>query len=302
MFSAMSMSWQHTLIGRLFDGANSDGAWGYHPGGTAFTEPTSLASLALVVHGAAPQRRRTGLDWMAEVQQENGSLPLSPDLSSPCWPTGLAILAWLGADADRRPRYEGNVQKAGSWLLNIRGRPAPHAPDVLGHDTSLQGWPWVADTHSWVEPTAYAVAALRAVGKAEHPHVREGVRLLLDRTIPEGGWNYGNKRVLRNTLRPFPATTGIALAALAGEPPDSRIEASIGYLIEELGHVRSPQSLAWGLIGLTAWKARPASSPDWLAEAADQATRREPNIPEEALLLLAGAEWHPPQNARDDVF
>ena len=61
--------------------------------------------------------------------------------------------------------------------------------------------------------------ALRAAGRASHPRVREAVRLLCDRALDEGGWNYGNTRVFANTLQPFPATTGIALTALAGERP-----------------------------------------------------------------------------------
>lgn len=143
------------------------------------------------------------------------------------------------------------------------------------------------NTHAWVEPTAYAILALRGAGKGEHPRVREGTQLILDRAIPGGGWNYGNPRVYRNTLRPFPGTTGIALAALAGQPSDSRIESGIAYLSHELRRVRSPMSLGWGLIGLTAWGRRPDEASVWLEECARHALRSAPNAMYDALLLLA---------------
>ncbi|UCF33415.1 MAG: hypothetical protein JSV78_13885 [Phycisphaerales bacterium] len=169
-------------------------------------------------------------------------------------------------------------------------------PDIFGHDRTLVGWSWVVGTHSWVEPTAYAVMALRAAGKADHPRVREAVELLWDRALSDGGWNYGNTRVFANRLRPFPATTGIALAALAGEPRragGSRIEAAIAYLLTELRQIRSPLSLAWGLIGLAAWDAFPTEASGWLAESARSVAINTIGPHEAALMLLADAEGAP---------
>jgi hypothetical protein len=163
----------------------------------------------------------------------------------------------------------------------------------FGHDPTLTGWPWVVGTHSWVEPTGFALLALRAAGMTEHPRVREGFKLLLDRALPEGGWNYGNTRVMSNTLRPFPEATGVALAALGGESPDTRIDAGIVYLKHELVRIRAPMSLSWGLIGLGAWNTRPESDQEWLAEAANRTLQRELNVEYAALLLLAGAEVCP---------
>lgn len=166
-------------------------------------------------------------------------------------------------------------------------------PDIFGHDRTLQGWPWVEGTHSWVEPTAYAVLALRTCGQTNHPRVREAVRLLGDRVLPGGGWNYGNTRVMGNILRPFPATTGIALAALAGEPLTPQIDESIVYLTNELPGIRSPFSLAWGLIGLTAWLSRPPESESWLAQCAARKVKNEPDPLEDALLLMAHLKSSP---------
>ena len=144
-----------------------------------------------------------------------------------------------------------------------------------------------------MEPTAYAVLALRACEHTTHPRVREAVRLLHNRVLPGGGWNYGNTRVMGNTLRPFPATTGIALAALAGQPRLPQIDRTIAFLTEVLPGIRSPFSLAWGLIGLTACQSRPAESESWLAQCAHRQVKNEPNPLEEALLLMADLKSGP---------
>ena len=39
--------------------------------------------------------------------------------------------------------------------------------------------------------------------------------MIIDRALPHGGWNYGNKVVFGHELRPQPGPTGMALLALA---------------------------------------------------------------------------------------
>lgn len=249
-----------------------------------------MACLALSASGVDPRRWAKGLAWLANIQRGDGSVPATADENSPGWPTSLAVLAWRSERATQDTSYQRHIEPAVAWLLQTRGlRLAPESATMLGHDTTLQGWPWVQDTHSWVEPTSYALLALRATGNACHPRAREGVKLLLNRALPSGGWNYGNTRVFGNALRPFPVTTGIALAALAGEPDASSIKASRAYLTEALSGVRSPLTVGWGLIGLTAWDSRPPQAEDWLARCAARTMAGQPNHLQDALLLLAGA-------------
>jgi hypothetical protein len=175
-------------------------------------------------------------------------------------------------------------------LLRAKGKKIKPHPSILSHDTTLIGWPWVAGTHSWIEPTAYAIMALRATGDAGHQRVREAVHLVLDRALSGGGWNYGNQRVFGKTLHAFPATTGIALAALTGETPHPSIEAGLQYLEAELGSVRAPLSLSWGLIGMRAWNALPAAAESWLEQVAQQLADQPVSPLYLAMLLLACRE------------
>ena len=124
---------------------------------------------------------------------------------------------------------------------------------TIGTRYGLKGWPWIEDTHSWVEPTATCVMALRGAGHGQHDRVREAVRMILDRQLPHGGWNVGNTIVFGNELHPMPEGTGSALASLAGVVDEAEVARSLDYLHGEVDRLRTPISLGWGLIGLAAW-------------------------------------------------
>ena len=289
----MRASWHQTLVDRLIGNAHPGGGWAYRNGNSVCAEPTALASLALAAHGTETRAAAAGVAWLATNQCSDGRVSISPQVKGPGWPTGLAVLAWTRTAAAGPRRYRTQVDQAVAWLLATTGQRVAHNPNVLGHNTSLRGWPWVHGTHSWVEPTAYAILALRAAKRPDHPRVREGMELALNRCIPGGGWNYGNPRVLGTALKPFPSTTGIVLSALAGEPAEPRINASIEYLLQEVRGVRAPWTLAWGIIGLTAWNARPREASQWLAECTEHVEPGTLSNTEAALLLLADAKTCP---------
>jgi hypothetical protein len=290
MTSPAIMTWQRASIERLLASARPDSGWGYQSGHEPSAEPTAFACLALATAKPDADAIQHGLEWLARGQQDNGAVAVAPRIAAPCWPTSLAALAWLKAGSSGGASYVGQTHHAVDWLLHSEGLTLKSNPAIYGHNTQLIGWPWVTGTHSWIEPTAYAVLALRAAGKGNHQRVREAVKLLHDRAIPEGGWNYGNCRVFQNNLRPFPAQTGIALAALAGEVLSESIDSAIRYLRSELERIRTPMSLGWGIIGLSTWNERPFSADNWLTECAARLDGKPTHPVFDSLLLLADAE------------
>lgn len=221
-------------------------------------EDTAWAVLALKSIPGAARPVAAGRDRLVAFQAEDGRVPVHPDHSDAAWPTAPAVLAWSGSDG-----HAAAHERAVDFLLTTSGEHwVNHRPDVLGHDTSLKGWPWVLGAHSWVLPTALAVLALRTAGLGNHARLDEAVSLLLDRQLPGGGWNYGNTVTFGTPLPPMPETTGAALAALAGLVSPSRVEASLDYLAVESDHQATPQAVGWGLTGLAAWGLRPVSAPD----------------------------------------
>ena len=93
--------------------------------------------------------------------------------------------------------------------------------------------------------------------------------MLIDRQIPNGGWNYGNTIVYDTQLFPQPDCTGLALSALAGLIDRPKVEKSIQYLKKEIQRCRTPFSLSWGILGLAAWDEKPIYSETWLQESMD---------------------------------
>jgi hypothetical protein len=258
-------------------------------------EPTALATLGLLasrdrsVDDDSTVIARSAADWLAALQQPDGSLGVSRTLTEPGWGSPYALLVWGAVGGYEEPR-----RRAVEWTLGQAGKTFPKetgpAP-VLGHDPSLVGWPWVTGTHSWLEPTALAVVALRKEGYGEHARVVEGLRVIRDRAVASGGWNCGNKATYGRVLRAQPAPTGLALLALAHtEPSGEIVENAIDYLLATLPNVRAAESLGWGLLGLRAWGRRPEEADRWLAESFERVVDRPDAAPRLALLLLAAGE------------
>ncbi|HEX7450061.1 MAG TPA: hypothetical protein VF306_21050, partial [Pirellulales bacterium] len=178
---------------QLADEAN----WSYQRGGVPATEPMALAALALAAHGSREAAEKA-LQALTFLQAADGSLGVTADDSTPQWPTGWAVLAWVSAGGET---FRENIERAIAWILSQHGHTWARS-SKLGHDPALDGWPWVASTHPWVEPTAINVLALKTAGRSEHPRTREAVALLLDRLLPQGGCNYGNTSVFGRVLRP----------------------------------------------------------------------------------------------------
>lgn len=192
---------------------------------------------------------------LAIAQAPDGRVSISKEHEEAFWPTALSILAWHGSEA-----HASHCSRGVRFLLQTTGQHRRKNPDdQVGHDPSIPGWPWIDLTHSWIEPTALSVLALRVAGYGHHDRAREGVRMILDRQLPHGGWNYGNTTVYGRELHPMPESTGAALAGLAGQVEQGTIARSLDYLQSEVGRLRTPISLGWGLLGLAAWDHWPSN-------------------------------------------
>lgn len=288
----MHSTWVNSARRTLLEWRGTAPGWPYRKGGGPFVEPTALAILALSAHNTSDDEARTARlsagGWLASLQQADGALGLSSELTGPHWTTALAILAWCACE-DFAPQ----IDRAAGWLRTHRGETvAPSAGTPFAHDTTIPGWSWVAGTHSWLEPTALAVLALARAGEVDSIHLRDGRRLIQDRAIRGGGWNYGNSRVFDTDLRPQPAPTGLALLALAGADrfDEPRIGRGCESLEVTLPGTQAAQSLCWGLLGLTAWNTRPAAADGWLAAALERVPRRSDRALQLAYLLLAAGD------------
>jgi hypothetical protein len=295
----LSRNWKQGARWDLLNLRGRSGGWGYRRGQAPCVEPTVLACLGLLASEDPDEDRNCGAcafdashqaaAWMAAIQREDGSVPVSQNLPAPGWATPYAILLWsclTGFEAARR--------RACNWLLGLEGRAMSNTDDtqkVVGHDTTLIGWPWVEGTHSWLEPTAMAILALSRMGLGDHPRVGQGIGLILDRAIPDGGWNYGNKAVFGRALRPLPGPTGLALLVLAARGDRSAgVVSALGYLRKTLPNLRAAVSLGWGVLAARAYHVCPVEADTWLEEAYVRCKGRSDTTLGLALLTLAAGE------------
>lgn len=251
---------------------NPDGGWGATQGAASNSECTALAHLALATatassgdedaaEGAPDTDGGRSARWLLTRQQPSGAWsywdggPVAP------WPTAIALLALLErADANRaRERGFG-------WLLAQRGRAVPwlirlrafvSGRRVSELDSTLEGWPWIPGTLAWIEPTAWALMALKATWGDDPPRavrrrIREGEAMILDRACPGGGWNYGNSRSLGQDLDPYPDTTALALLGLRGATTPE-VERGFSALARLLESPASGLALALAVLSLRAW-------------------------------------------------
>ena len=260
---------------------------GYTAGGRAASEPTALAALALVA-GGRDRDAQPALAWLTRIQATDGSVGIRQG-EPPGWPTSLAVLAWSSANS--QSVHDGSIARAIAWIVADQGKTTSRVAE-FGHNPELPGWSYADATSCWLEPTALHVAALKAAGQSRHQRTRDGVRLLIDRQLNDGGCNYGNTTVLGQTLRPHVQPTGIALLALAGESdPSGRIGKSINWLRRSIGKQTTSVSLAWAILGLKAHGIELHDTEQWL-EAARQRTEKAGNSPHKlALLALAAKGW-----------
>lgn len=192
----------------LLDNQNDDGGWGYAPGKRSSMEPTAWALLAVLPAPAAAERVRRAVAWVRSRQSADGAFAATDQGAEGAWTGSLALLALARAGADGDARKRGLAR-----LLDWSGMQLPVDPNN-DLDGSLRGWPWIDGTFSWVEPTAFALMALKIEGRRSDPRVEEAERMLIDRQCIGGGWNYGNRRVLDEPLVPFDQVTAKVLVAL----------------------------------------------------------------------------------------
>ncbi len=287
----LAMAYLDALVDRLAAAVPC----GYHAGGPPATEPTALAAIALAANERKVAAQRA-IGWLGKLQRTDGSVGVTKTQPKPGWPTSLAVLAAIycrQAALEATGQHSFDVERGVAWILQTRGESLPRTPE-MGHDSTLVGWPWIEDTHSWIEPTAMHVLALKATGRTAHPRTREAVRLLHDRLLPGGGCNYGNTVVMDQGLRPHLQPTGLAMLALAGEPDvDGRIAKALDYLSDELSATTPAASLAYGLMGLAAHNQSPAAADSWLEAAYKRTVSRDSSPYRFALIALA----HPGANA-----
>jgi hypothetical protein len=242
---------------------NPDGGWGAIQGRRSNTEATSLAVSALksLDQQSGNDRVIRGTTWLTERQNPDGSWRLNDVATGGSWTTALAIIA-LSAF----PEHKKRVLEAARWLLVQEGsKPgilaililwATGRSNINRVNRDLVGWSWVPHSFSWVEPTSYALTALKKVrasldAETVNERIQQGEAMIYDRMCKGGGWNYGNSKVLDYALWPYPDTTAVALIALQDRAGDQANQESLQALRKTADEANSGLAASWAAICLS---------------------------------------------------
>ncbi len=235
---------------------NPDGGWGFFPGKQSWLEPTAYALLALQGVPGFEACVERGWSLLRAWQAPDGSWPACAAVREPHWTTALAVTVHC-----ERGVYDRQFRAGVGWLLDTAGienglqfRLAHLVrPSVVELDPSFKAWPWRPGTVSWIEPTAHALVALKKASKAVDDsrlrgRVEMGEKMILERRCSDGGWNYGNRKVLGVDLPSYEETTALALVGLTGR---RELAAPLAMAQAYLRSTRSPLAKAWLRIALT---------------------------------------------------
>jgi hypothetical protein len=235
---------------------NGDGGWGFHAGEPSRVEPSCWALRALFGHTEAQDTEsfRKGAGYLQSAQLPDGSWPACAEIRSGSWITSLtcSVLAEDGQSAKNvaaglKWLCEDFPRDSSPWMRFVQSlRPKSH---IHSQNDSYRGWGWTPKTASWVEPTAFALMALRDAPAEQLPRNAAerrdlAVALLYDRMCPGGGWNCGNPRVYGVDGDALVLPTCWALLALREAPEKPGRALSLAWLQKELAKIASAASLA----------------------------------------------------------
>jgi hypothetical protein len=282
---------------------NADGGWGFLRAGQSRVEPTCWAARALFDSGEGKERENLGQisHFLRSSQLADGSWPAFPGMAAGSWITSLACSV-LKNDADSA----ANVKAGLKWLCEDFPRDSSplrrllqmlrRKSQIVSHNDTYRGWGWTPRTASWVEPTAFALMALREADPRLLPtnasQRRElAIALLYDRMCPGGGWNCGNPRVYGIAGDPLVLPTCWALLALRRSTPEdaapddipekSGRALSLAWLRKDFANLQSAGSLAVACMTLQNYGVEPPQARRQLQEWSAQ------NLAEQGTHVLA---------------
>ena len=252
----------NAAIDLLLGAQNEDGGWGAVKGKRSNTESTSFVLMALKSLEGNPFDRQTtaGLKWLLQRQKDDGSWSLNDASKQSSWTTPIAALALLSFQDQRE-----HALRAAKWILTQEGRKPGWVATLLFRlsllkkvtelDPYLSGWSWTAGAFSWIEPTSYSLMTLKKLkrsldGTNCEERIRQGEMLIYDRVCENGGWNYGNSRVLGEALWPYPDVTAVALIALQDRARSEANQTSLRALESMMREAASGTALGWGILCL----------------------------------------------------
>jgi hypothetical protein len=243
-----------------------DGLWPYFHGHEPSAEATAWNGIALrddqeiskQVVGALIRTANQDGGWSTDCGWSNAPEHGRSDWTSAPALLALRILSQNSDESDQAIRrglvhlFDSRTEFYGSLarllLFAIKGG------DGLGY---ARGWPWSPDCYHWIEPTSYALLALKLPGRPQKALYEEIItyanKFIVAQECKGGGWNHGSSYCMNVFLPPYIVTTAEALLAVQDMPNTQAVQAGLAFLQRTEPSECSAMEHAWAILALDAF-------------------------------------------------
>lgn len=237
-----------------------DGWWPYMPDQTSYSiEATAYALIALRKNA---EMVRKATDFLLSVQLPNGGWSTSAGVTEWDFSTYLALIALNTARREQRAAIDDAkvaiaCQKALDLLQDGRTefyKPIGRALLMVWRGPSYdyaRGWPWMAKTFHWVEPTCLALFAIHSAVSPGRKILQaaDNARIYLAGvSCVDGGWNYGNRSVLGFAVPPMAVNTCQGILAFQSQPQSTVVRSALSYLDKADSEFMSVVETSWSAL------------------------------------------------------
>jgi hypothetical protein len=235
----------------------NNGAWSYYRQSDATSiEATSWCALALRDDAGV---RRQSIDYLMNVQNSDGGWTTEPTFGASDWNSALALLSLrVLSDAEHSDKNAENSKFRGGlqFLLDHKtefwtGWATIVVAILKGSDFLKypQGWPWTMNTFHWVEPTSYALLAIKPLATDQMKEsITRANTFLLERHCKDGGWNHGDFKSFAVYAGAYPVTTAQALCALQDLPNEPVVKGGLDFLNKIEAEQNTVMAIAWSIL------------------------------------------------------
>lgn len=239
-----------------------DGLWPYFPGQKPSTEATAWCAIAMRDDAAVAE---SALNALIAACNADGGWSTEPKFVPSDWTSGPALLALrvLHEQSKQTRASEKAIQKGLEYMFDSRtefyGTFARLLLLMANGKQGLEyarGWPWSPSCFHWIEPTSYALLALKVPTLPKAGVYAEIIsranQFVIEHECKGGGWNHGSAFCLQSYLPPYIVTTAEALLALQERPDLEAVKAGLQFLEKTEPDECSAMEHAWAILALHA--------------------------------------------------
>src|SRR6185437_2126869 len=239
------------LTASYLESQNKDGWWPYVAGHDESVEATAWCAMACRKN---EKISLAALKHLIETQNQDGGWSTAPNTGASDWSTAAAVLTLNVLHNNNNKQIDNSlaqkvdfaVEKGCEFLIGLR-------TDIITDVSRVglmilqgpnfdypRGWPWEPNTYHWVEPTSYAILAIKtspfATEKRYKRIVTQAQKYLLEKTCKPAGWNFGSPRTLGSEWPALPSPTSFALIALQDTDKNAQqMQDALDYLCNMKG-------------------------------------------------------------------